>query len=400
MKILIYAGSCAIKNYSFIAPMRIIRACHRYGDEIRMINWADNRISKLKIGQENFKWGDCWTLPLDTMLPTFIEQLETWKPDLIYSMGTTQINTLLPLAIKYKIPLGIHVGDPYYSSYPNLTTIYYYECADFVTFNEGQAWNYIKTFYPKFADKYYLLNHAIDQELAPSWEEVQKIDKKYICSCVGGDDRIRRRELILYFYQWTDSFPEAKFATGGSLTQGINNSYTEKDLNPKIKGAGNSWNHTTFTKEEVEKFKDKKFNLIWTPNDLTYPLGLSHQAVHKLYSQSYYGFTPFGHYICKGWQSKYNTMTFGTKIFEQMGSGAAIVSNRIKDIEHIIKQGETGFIFDKPEDAYNAFKLAIDKPEEVRQMGLNAYKFARKYHSWDVRYREVLLPIFKKLGIK
>ena len=123
-----------------------------------MINWADDRIPKLKIGQENFKWGDCWTLPLDRMLPTFIEQLETWKPDLIYSMGITQINSVIALAKKYKIPIGIHVGDPYYASYPNDTAIYHYDCADFVTLNEGQAWNYIRTFYPNLANQCYLLN--------------------------------------------------------------------------------------------------------------------------------------------------------------------------------------------------------------------------------------------------
>ena len=129
-------------------------------------------------------------------------------------------------------------------------------------------------------------------------------------------------------------------------------------------------------------------------------MGLSHKAVHKLYSESYYSFTPYGRYIVDGRVSKYNTMTYGTKIFEQMGSGSAIIANNIENLDMIIKDGETGFILKKPEDACKAFQLAIDNPEKVHQMGINAYNFAHKFHSWDNRYEEVLLPIFKQLGIK
>ena len=401
-KILIYAGSCAIKHYSFIAPMRIARACHRHGDEVRLINWADDRVDgkDLVIGQQNLKWGMCWTLSLSHMLSTLIEQLETWKPDVIYSMGTTQIQALIRLSKRYEVPLGIHVGDPYYSAYPTQSTVNNYKLADFITFNEGQAWNYIRKTHPEIAEKCYLLNHAIDPELSPTWEEVQKVDKKYIVSCVGGDDRIRRKELVTYYYQWTTDFPDAKFATGGSLVKGVTAPYTEKDLNPKIKEAGRGWNHTTFTEEEVKKYEGKLFNVNWIPNDLNYPLGLSHEAVHKLYSESYYAFTPYGHYIREGKQSGFNVMTFGTKIFEQGGSGCAMISNRVKDIEQLIIHGVTGFILDTPEDAKKAFQFAIDHPEKVRQMGLNAYKFIHMFHSWDNRYKEVLLPIFQKLGIK
>jgi len=401
-KILIYAGSCAKLNYSFIAPMRIVRACARHGDEVKMINWADKRIPSkvLKCGKEIFKWGECWTLSSNQMLMQLKKLVEEWRPDIVYSMGTTHINDLIAISKEYKIPLGLHVGDPFYASYPGGSSLTAFNKVNFITFNEGQAWNYIKTAYPHLADKCYLLNHAIDPELAPTWEEVQKINKKYICSCVGGDDRIRRRELILYFYQWTSKFSGTNFATGGSLVKGVLQPYTKKDLLSNVEQNGKNWNHTTFNKIEAKKFAEKLFNIIHIPNDLSYPLGLSHPAVHKLYSESYYGFTPFGYYLREGWQSAFNTMTFGTKIFEQMGSGCAIIANRIKDIEKIIIHGETGFILDTPEDAYKAFKFAIENPEKIRLMGLKAYQFAHKYHSWDVRYRDVLLPIFKKLGIK
>lgn len=403
MKILIYAGSCAKLNYSFIAPMRIARACARHGDEIKMINWGDDRIpiKILNYGKETFKWGDCWTLNENKMILQLNILIKEWKPDIIYSMGTTHIHSLIAICKKFIIPLGLHIGDPYYADYPCSSSITAYKEANFISFNEGQAWNYIRTKYPEMVDKCYLLNHAIDPELAPTWEEVQKINKKYICSCVGGDDRLRRRELLLYYYQWVDKFPNYKFATGGSLVKGVTSPYTKEDLLASIKDGGNCWNCTTFTSEEVKTFTGKQWgNLIWIPNDLPYPLGLSHKAVHKLYSQSYYGFCPYGYYLREGRQSKYNCYTFGTKIFEMMGSGSAIIANRIKDIEKIIIHGENGFILDTPKDTYNAFKLAIEKPEEVRQMGLKAYQFAHKFHSWDNRYLEVLLPIFKKLGVK
>ena len=398
MKILIYGTSAMKHSYSFIAPLRIARACARHGDEVMMIDWADDRIQLdiLKIGYKEHKWGVSYTLPLEQMLPELENQIQEFKPDLIYSMGTGQLWRVRQICKKYGIPLGLHIGDPYYANYPDPNLLDMYQFMDFLTFNEGQAWNYVKTFRPLIANKCHLLSHAIDPELCPTLKEIQQAQKKYICACVGGDDRIRRRELILYYYQWSNSFPDSNFAIGGSLTH---TKYKYEELDPTIKDK-NFWNHTELTKEEAKKFTDKQFNLTFISNDLTYPLGLSHPAVHKLYSESFYSFTPYGKYIVDGRVSKYNTMTYGTKIFEQMGSGSAIIANRIADLDMIIKHGENGFILEKPEDTYKVFKLAIDNPEKVRQMGLNAYNFAHQYHSWDNRYNEVLLPIFKQLGIK
>ncbi len=398
MKILIFGTSAMVVSYSFIAPLRIARACARHDDEVVMIGWLDNRVSLecLPEGRTEHKWGISYSLKLDDMIPELEKQIEEWKPDIIYSMGTGSIWNLYQTCKKYQIALGLHIGDPYYSEYPNKDLLDIYQKMGFITANEGQAWNYIKSVRPKIAYKCHLLNHAIDPELCPNLEEVINTQKKYICSVVGGDDRIRRRELLLYYYQWTNSFPENKFAIGGSIAK---TKYEYNDLNPNIID-GKHWNHTEFTEEEAKEFTDKQFNLEFIPNDLTYPLGLSHKAVHKLYSESYYSFTPYGRYIVDGRVSKYNTMTYGTKIFEQMGSGSAIIANDIADLDMIIKDGETGFILKKPEDAYKAFKMAVDSPDKVRQMGLNAYNFAHKFHSWDNRYEEVLLPIFKQLGIK
>ena len=398
MKILIFGTSAMVASYSFIAPLRIARVCARHSDEVMMIGWLDDRVSSdvLKEGRTEHKWGINYSLKLDNMIQELEKQIQEFKPDIIYSMGTGAIWKLYQTCKKYQIPLGIHIADPFYSDYPSKDLLDMYGLMDFITFNEGQAWNYVRTVRPAIANKCHLLLHAIDPELAPSIKEVQKTQKKFICSCVGGDDRIRRRELLLYFYKWTNSFPDHQFAVGGSLKY---TPYAYPELDPKVID-GKSWNKTEFTVEEAEQFADKQFNLFFHPHDLTYPLGLSHKAVHKLYSESYYSFTPYGRYIVDGRVSKYNTMTFGTKIFEQMGSGSAIIANNIADLDMIIKDGETGFILKTPYDAYKAFKMAVDSPDKVQQMGINAYNFAHKFHSWNNRYEEVLLPIFKQLGIK
>lgn len=398
MKIIIYGTSAMKHSYSFIAPLRIARACTRHGDEVIMIDWADNRIQPevLKEGYEEHKWGVSYTLKLQDMLPELEKQIQEFKPDVIYSMGTGQLWQLREISKKYSIPLGLHVGDPYYANYPDADLLDMYQLMNFITFNEGQAWNYIKTVRPSMANKCHLLLHAIDPELAPTLKEIQQTQKKYICACVGGDDRIRRRELLLYYYQWTNNFPDHKFAVGGSL---VNRKYEYGDLDPKTID-GKPWNHTELTEEEARKFTNKQFNLTFIEHDLTYPLGLSHPSVHKLYSESYFSFTPYGRYLVDGRVSKYNTMTYGTKIFEQMGSGSAIIANKIADLDMIIKDGQTGFILEKPEDAYKVFKMAVDEPEKIKQMGINAFNFAHKFHSWNNRYEEILLPIFKGLGIK
>jgi len=401
MKVLIYGGSCMKLSHSFIAPLRIARAYHRHGHEVRMINWADDRIPSSAIGAESdgLSWGHCYTLPLDRMISVFIEQIDGWKPDIVYAMGTTHIDTLIKLCKKYSIPIGLHVGDPYYASYPTQGIIDIYDKMSFITFNEGQAYNYVRTVYSYLADKCWLLNHAIDPELAPSENQLKLLEKKYICACVGGDDRIRRRELIQYYYQWTNSFSNHQFVVGGSLYKGFKGAtYTTQDLDSKVNDGHQKWNHTTFTDEEVKLYTEKAFNIIHIPNDLPYPLGLSHPATHLLYAQSYYGFTPYGHYLREGSQSQYNMMTFGTKITEMGGSGAAMIANRIHDIDVLIKHGETGWILENPEDTLKAFKFAIEHPKDARQMGINAYKYIHKYHNWDLRYETVLVPIFRKLG--
>jgi len=126
---------------------------------------------------------------------------------------------------------------------------------------------------------------------------------------------------------------------------------------------------------------------------------LCHKYIHRLYSQSYYGFTPYGWYITHGPQSEYQVGPLGTKTTEMGGSGAMMIANWIKDVDILIQDGKTGFIFEKPEDSKDAFQYAVDNPKDVRKMGLNAYDYIHKYHSWDVRYRDVLLPIFKELGL-
>jgi len=61
--------------------------------------------------------------------------------------------------------------------------------------------------------------------------------------------------------------------------------------------------------------------------------------------------------------------------------------------------GKTGFITHNTKETEDAFQYAIDNPDAVRKMGEEAWKDIHKRHSWDVRYRDVLVPIFKELGL-
>jgi len=256
---------------------------------------------------------------------------------------------------------------------------------DFMTCNEGQAWNYLHQH--GMEGKIHLLNHAIDPELAPPLGA----EKRYLCSTVmGGEDPPRMEDTTLYYYEVADLFPEQVFIAGGGLWRNMKWLLDENNMKqPYTPSPGTP-------KHNITKIHDNDCETL--PYKLN-PGVLCHKFIHRLYSQSYYGFTPWGAYLREGRQAAYNTRTFGTKTFEMGGSGAAMLSTWIHDIEEVIIDGKTGFVLRSPEDTRNAFQYAIDNPDEVRKMGGEAYRDIHKRHSWDVRYRDVLVPIFKDLGL-
>jgi len=325
--------------------------------------------------------------------------IEEYKPDLIYLFGWLTSEDIFGIE-KTGIPFGLHRADPYWKPayLPADWSIKLFKTADFMTFNEGQAWNYCRL--KGLGEKAHLLNHAVDPELAPPLEEVRRTDKHYLCSTVmGGEDPPRLDELIEKYYMATDDFPNHLFIGAGGIGKSMMWKIDEQGRKvPNDFSPSHSQEETRFHGKTFNMSKMFHFQCLTFLNKTNSQL-LCHEAVHHLYSQSYYGFTPWGDYLRVGILGKYNTKTFGTKTFEIGGSGAAMLSCHIADIEDVVKDGKTGFITHSTEDTKDAFQYAIDNPKEVRKMGEEAWKDLHKRHSWDVRYRDVLVPIFKDLGL-
>jgi len=385
-----------------IAPQRIARALIRAGHELFNIDLYDDGIG-IPPNPPNKVFQTPWGNSIHVLVKNYREAVEQavsdFKPDLIYVFGYAA-RTDTAFFRRFRIPFGIHRADPYWkaSFIPSREALQVWRQIDFVTLNEGQPWNHARL--NGLEDKVHLLNHAIDPELAPTLKEVQRIDKRYLCSTVmGGEDPPRIDELIENYYMATDPFPDQLFIGAG----GIGASFKWK-LDELHRRVPNDQSRTH--KPEETKFHGKFFNMTKLfhhycetfPNKTNYHL-LCHRAVHQLYSQSYYGFTPWGDYLRTGILGEYNTRTFGTKTFEIGGSGAAMLSCHIADIEEVVKDGKTGFITHRTEDTKAAFQYAIDNPKEVRKMGEEAWKDIHERHSWDVRYRDVLAPIFRNLGL-
>ncbi len=395
-----------------IAPQRIARALTRAGHELFNIDlyeevWGvpphpPNQVFQTPWGPSVHSLGSAAPSRPD-LIRDYLNQIEAaineFKPDLIYFLGHLGAGDI-PLAQKAGIPFGLHRADPYWKPehLPRPSNLKFHARADFMTFNEGQAWNYFKQ--NGLGDKAWLLNHAIDPYLAPTLQEVQRTEKRYLCTTVmGGEDPPRISELIEKYYMATDAFPDQLFIGAG----GIGKSFRWKldELRRKVPN-DQSQPHTP----EETVYHGRAFNMTKLfhyycdnfPSKTNYHL-LCHKAVHQLYSEGLYAFTPWGDYLRTGILGEYNTKTFGTKTFEMGGSGAAMLSCHIADIEEVVIDGKTGFITHSTKETEEAFQYAIDNPDAVRKMGEEAWRDIHKRHSWDVRYREVLVPIFKDIGV-
>lgn len=425
MKILLTAPDAWLHPIPYhMAPKRIARTLSRAGHELYCIDVYGDPYRSIGCQTHapntpfhNGRWTSVHTI-LDRYFEVLNETCRRFKPDVAYVFGWNNSEIIMRFFKEQGIPFGFHRADPFFYAvngkvvYPSRHVVETYGKADFFTFNEGQAWNYMRT--NGLGEKAHLLSHAVDPELAPTRDEVVNADKRYLCSMVmGGEDAYRRMEFIKYYYQWTDLFPDEVFVSGGGTWKGmkwmfdangnraVNGSsqpYVDEELKPS------DLIHST--QEDVTQLSRRLFNVTKAMdyNCETMPTKkndsvLCHQFIHRLYRDSLYGFTPYGWYITHGPQSEYQTGPLGTKTTEMGGSGAAMIANWISGVDVLIQDGKTGFIFEKPEDARDAFQYAVDNRDEVRKMGLNAYDYIHKHHSWDVRYRDVLLPIFKDLGL-
>lgn len=383
-----------------IAPQRIARALTRARHILFNLDIYDDPYSSsgLPPNHPNRVFPTKWGLSLHTEKKRYFEWLQTitdwFKPDLVYLFGWQNYDGVMKFLNERGVAIGLHRADPYWFApdgkvvYPAKGAIQNFRKASYFTTNEGQAWNYLRQH--GLEDKVHLLSHAIDPALAPSLEILHKTEKKFMCSTVmGGEDPYRREDLVRCYYQATNAFPEQTFVCGGGLWKSLKwRLNKEGEKQPYDAKDEECFNLTKIYDFDCETFPEKQN-----------PAVLCHKFIHQLYSRSYYGFTPWGEYLRTGPQSEYNVRTFGTKTTEMGGSGAAMLSCRIQNIDEIVTEGKTGFVVDSVKDSENAFQYAVDNPKAVKKMGEAAWKDIHKRHSWDVRYREVLLPIFRDLGL-
>lgn len=68
--------------------------------------------------------------------------------------------------------------------------------------------------------------------------------------------------------------------------------------------------------------------------------------------------------------------TFGMTVIEAYGNGLPVIGSKIGALEELIEHGVTGLLFEpgNPESLAQAMQWALDHPDEMYQMGLNARK--------------------------
>lgn len=385
---------------SIIAPLRLARAFHRCGHEVVGIQgeheWFDGNQQQLE------PWGVCLTGPTDNVVNTTKNVAKEFNPDLIFVCGDPYNHAFPPIAKEFGALSSLYVPDPYYQYFPNAATIQTYEQYDLIFASEGHASNYLRAHSNILSEKTYELNHAYDPQLGPSDEYLKESEKKYLASICAGLEVRRHGELIRMFYLPSLSFPD-HFIVAGSLGDRFPNHIMSDE-------------NSSCTQQEIDKYSDFKFNVKCLSEPLKKPLsgskagvvhwdelsnkyipwhggGLSHRNVHKMYADSYVGFNPFGSYL---YASEYGYKTYGTKLTEMMGSSAAVLCNNIPGIGHYIDDWKTGWVI--PNDippgeqtnlATDRYQYAVDNPEEVIKMGINARNFILKNHTWDHRIHDI-----------
>lgn len=382
---------------SQIFPKRLANAFGLEGHPTITIQGEHEWVPEEKKGFYKAPWGDGATVPSDQVLSALDQILEHLpKPDLIIVANTIN-QGYYNLGKKYDVPIVPFQSDPFYLGLPPKDQLEAtFGQAAFALFNEGHPVNYIKDVHPELGEKCHIINHALDLTIAPDDKEFKTLEKKYLASCCAGMEVRRHKQLIRLFYVPSLSFPGERFVVAGSLDVRFPKHIMADPL------AG-------LTPEEIEKYSDFDFNIEtkseeiknpvagsqagvqhWNPETEKYEPwfggGLSWHGVHRLYASSLLGVNIYGDYLAR---SPYANRMFGTKLFEQLGSGAAVITNHISGIEDLVIDGKTGFILETTREAVDTYQYAIDNSEEVKKMGRAARRRILKNHTWNHRVKEI-----------
>lgn len=86
------------------------------------------------------------------------------------------------------------------------------------------------------------------------------------------------------------------------------------------------------------------------------------------------------------------------KPFEAMGAGKVLITSSVEALAEIVKDGETGFVFEKDnmQDLADKLELTITNQDLRNEIGLNAHNWVKETHSWEVISQRVI-DIYDKL---
>jgi glycosyltransferase involved in cell wall biosynthesis len=90
--------------------------------------------------------------------------------------------------------------------------------------------------------------------------------------------------------------------------------------------------------------------------------------------------------------------TFGMVVIEAFASGTPVIVSRIGVLAEIVTDGETGLLFEPGDAVDMASKMqwALNNPERMREMGLNARKLYEEKFSADQNYQR-LIAIYREV---
>ena len=81
------------------------------------------------------------------------------------------------------------------------------------------------------------------------------------------------------------------------------------------------------------------------------------------------------------------------RVYEAMGMGMPLVTNRLPDLDLFFKEGEHYLGFNDVSEAERQVRYFLENPERAREIGQNAYQTVKDNHTWDKRVETVLQTV-------
>jgi glycosyltransferase involved in cell wall biosynthesis len=100
---------------------------------------------------------------------------------------------------------------------------------------------------------------------------------------------------------------------------------------------------------------------------------------------------------CNSVHGSLGKKTYGSpmKLYEYMAMGIPVLGGKFEDTELLVKENETGFLFDwnDENDLVRVIMNAIQEKERLHEMGMNARSSIEQNHSWEARVGDLIKEI-------